>query len=133
MDAFANLAKTNNTLIVPSNLSDLAGLVAELRGQGVPFRNDIVKGPGTVILIGRLVFARRKRTSRTCTAVPARSARPRARSRRFPDHGAVLVLDDADRCPVSGDRTHERPGLAVAIVDGKPAGAGRLNLEDHAR
>src|ERR1700687_2408710 len=26
--AFANLAKTNNTLIVPSNLSDLAGLVA---------------------------------------------------------------------------------------------------------
>ncbi|HVR93091.1 MAG TPA: band-7 C-terminal domain-containing protein, partial [Casimicrobiaceae bacterium] len=26
--AFASLAKTNNTLIVPSNLSDLAGLVA---------------------------------------------------------------------------------------------------------
>jgi regulator of protease activity HflC (stomatin/prohibitin superfamily) len=26
--AFANLAKTNNTLIIPSNLSDLAGLVA---------------------------------------------------------------------------------------------------------
>ena len=26
--AFANLARTNNTLIVPSNLSDLAGLVA---------------------------------------------------------------------------------------------------------
>ena len=28
MAAFANLAKTNNTLIVPSNLADLAGLVA---------------------------------------------------------------------------------------------------------
>ena len=26
--AFANLAKTNNTLIVPSNLSDIAGLIA---------------------------------------------------------------------------------------------------------
>lgn len=26
--AFANLAKTNNTLIVPSNVSDIAGLVA---------------------------------------------------------------------------------------------------------
>ena len=27
-------------------VSDLAGLVAKLRGQGVPFRNDIVDGPG---------------------------------------------------------------------------------------
>jgi catechol 2,3-dioxygenase-like lactoylglutathione lyase family enzyme len=27
-------------------VDDLAGLVAELRGHGVPFRNDIVKGPG---------------------------------------------------------------------------------------
>ena len=26
--AFSNLAKTSNTLIVPSNLSDLAGLVS---------------------------------------------------------------------------------------------------------
>ena len=26
--AFANLAKTNNTLIIPSNLSDLAGLIS---------------------------------------------------------------------------------------------------------
>ncbi|HVO89840.1 MAG TPA: band-7 C-terminal domain-containing protein, partial [Casimicrobiaceae bacterium] len=26
--AFGNLAKTNNTLIIPSNLSDMAGLVA---------------------------------------------------------------------------------------------------------
>ena len=28
IDAFANLAKTNNTIILPSNLSDVAGLVA---------------------------------------------------------------------------------------------------------
>jgi regulator of protease activity HflC (stomatin/prohibitin superfamily) len=28
VDAFANVAKTNNTLILPSNLSDIAGLVA---------------------------------------------------------------------------------------------------------
>ena len=28
IEAFANLAKTNNTLIIPSNVSDVAGLVA---------------------------------------------------------------------------------------------------------
>jgi hypothetical protein len=28
INAFANLAKTNNTLIIPNNLSDMAGLVA---------------------------------------------------------------------------------------------------------
>ena len=28
VDAFANLAKTGNTLIIPSNLSDVAGVVA---------------------------------------------------------------------------------------------------------
>ena len=28
IEAFQNLAKTNNTLIIPSNLSDIAGLVA---------------------------------------------------------------------------------------------------------
>ena len=30
IDAFANLAKTNNTLIVPSNLSDISGVVGSL-------------------------------------------------------------------------------------------------------
>jgi ribosome-binding ATPase YchF (GTP1/OBG family) len=28
ISAFGNLAKTNNTLIIPSNVSDVAGLVA---------------------------------------------------------------------------------------------------------
>ena len=28
VEAFQNIAKTNNTLIIPSNLSDIAGLVA---------------------------------------------------------------------------------------------------------
>ena len=28
LSAFANLAKTNNTMILPSNLSDIAGIVA---------------------------------------------------------------------------------------------------------
>ncbi|MGN0902942.1 MAG: SPFH domain-containing protein, partial [Succinivibrio sp.] len=30
IDAFANLAKTNNTVIVPSNLSDVSGMVASV-------------------------------------------------------------------------------------------------------
>jgi hypothetical protein len=28
LNAFSNLAKTNNTMILPSNLSDIAGIVA---------------------------------------------------------------------------------------------------------
>ena len=28
MSAFANLAKTNNTLIVPGNMSDMTGMIA---------------------------------------------------------------------------------------------------------
>jgi len=38
IDAFANLAKTNNTLIVPTNVSDIAGLIATamavVKGEG---------------------------------------------------------------------------------------------------
>ena len=30
IDAFSNLAKTNNTLIVPSNLSDVSGMVGSV-------------------------------------------------------------------------------------------------------
>lgn len=30
MDQFGNLAKTNNTLIIPNNLSDVGGMVAGL-------------------------------------------------------------------------------------------------------
>ena len=32
INEFGNLAKTNNTMIIPSNLSDVAGLVASLKG-----------------------------------------------------------------------------------------------------
>jgi hypothetical protein len=28
VEAFSNLAKTNNTLIIPSNVSDVAGIIA---------------------------------------------------------------------------------------------------------
>ncbi len=33
ISAFGNLAKTNNTLIIPSNVSDVAGLVASAMGR----------------------------------------------------------------------------------------------------
>ena len=42
---------------------------------------DIVNGPGTVILIGRLVFARRNCTSRTCTGCVRRHRADHARHR----------------------------------------------------
>jgi regulator of protease activity HflC (stomatin/prohibitin superfamily) len=40
VDAFSNLAKTNNTLIVPANLGDVASLISTaltvVKAQGVP-------------------------------------------------------------------------------------------------
>ena len=42
----------------------------------------MVNGPGTVILIARLVFERRKRTSRTCTGC-LRSIGPTTRGTGF--------------------------------------------------
>ena len=45
--AFANLAKTNNTLIVPSNLPDLAGLVATAMTVFKAQRNN-PRRPGSV-------------------------------------------------------------------------------------
>ena len=63
-------------------VTDLAGMVATLRSQGVTFRNDIVDGPG-----GRQTFARTRRqrggTVRTGDGAVARSA-PRRISCCFP-------------------------------------------------
>ena len=44
VDAFAGLAKTNNTMIVPANLSDLATLIASA-AQIVKAQTTTVQGP----------------------------------------------------------------------------------------